>query len=239
MAELYEQSLFRWWDCGGSGEAVMLVPERGVSGRSLDSVADALVDSFRVLEFDSWSSFPDLNALTRDIKRMGLPAVKLVSFGNGASLALRLAAEHPDLVERLVLMDPGPLTTKTPIVAETNESYEAYRDRMMKRPYFSPWTLYHETLARASYDVRDTNPVESDASDRVDYAHIECPTLILRALQPILPGHDLTASNAEVAAMTLGILGSRLIELKRHHHWSILLNQTPDVANLVRDFLNF
>ena len=225
-----------WRDWGSTGDTVVLIPEPGIAGAVMESVAEALIASFQVLVLDTWSLTP--KDLVNDLIGRGITTFKSVSFGRGMRLALTLATEYQDYVERLVLIDPAPITPVMPLEPMPEESWESFRGRMGGLPYFSPWTQYHETLARISFDPAQAH-LARELRDDVDYARIQCPTLILRAMRPLVDGGASSASDAEIGRMALGILGSRVIELKRHDHWSILLNPTMDVAHLIRDFLNF
>lgn len=222
-------------DWGGAGETVILMTEPDLALSALDSVAEALTESFHVMVLDA--SAPPASVM-QHLHDRGVTGCKGVAFGSGAGRVLWLAIEHPDFVDRLVLIDPALTTSAMPIEPWQDESWESFRRRMERLPYFSPWTRYHETLAHAIFDTAATHLVEEPQAP-VDYGRVQCPTLILRAMRHRGEGQVSSASDAEIAAMALGILGSRLIELKRHDHWSILLNPTVDVANLIRDFLNF
>lgn len=227
-----------WRDWGGTGETVVLMAEPGMASAVMDSVAEALIESFQVLVLDTWSLTP--KDLLNDLVGRGITTFKNVSFGAGMRLALTWATEYRAFVERLVLIDPAPITPFMPMQPVRDESWESFRVRMARLSYFSPWTRYHEALARIAFYTSGADPTgEPMALVDLDYARVQCPTLILRATRPALDGRAFSASDSEIAAMALGILGSRLIELKRHDHWSILLNPTVDVADLIRDFLNF
>ncbi len=110
------------YDLTGTGEVpVVLVHGSWVSHHNWDLAVPALAESFRVLTYDrrghSESERPtgqgsvreDVADLAALIEHVGLAPAFVVGNSFGASIALRLAGEHPDLLRGLVAQEPPPV----------------------------------------------------------------------------------------------------------------------------------
>lgn len=111
----------------GSGPPVVLLHGVFVDHRAWDLVAPLLAESFQVFTPDlpgyGESEKPPPNKLSYSVATfsekiadlyagLGLGRAALVGHGLGASIALVLAAQHPELVSRLVVIDPLCYETK-------------------------------------------------------------------------------------------------------------------------------
>jgi 2-succinyl-6-hydroxy-2,4-cyclohexadiene-1-carboxylate synthase len=101
----------------GVGPVVVLIHAFQMDLREWDAVAPALAKSRRVVRYDVRghgssklvspppSTVADLGALLDELK---VPRATLVGLSMGATVAMDFALTHPDRVERLVLVSPGP-----------------------------------------------------------------------------------------------------------------------------------
>ena len=104
-------------DYGGSGPAIVLVHGLGGSAVTWDAVGPQLTSLGRVLAVDlpgfglsppgaDWSLETHSEALANYIDHVG-PPVTLVANSMGALMSERVAADHQDVVSRLVLISPA------------------------------------------------------------------------------------------------------------------------------------
>jgi esterase len=113
---------------GDAGPAVVLLHGLFGQGKNWTSIAKALSDSYRVLLVDlpnhgrsPWTehfSYPDVAAtigqLIRDREaETDLPQVAIVGHSMGGKVAMALALSHPELVERLCVVDVSPVQYST------------------------------------------------------------------------------------------------------------------------------
>jgi pimeloyl-ACP methyl ester carboxylesterase len=115
----------------GGGPPILLVPGFGASTFSLRRQIDALADRFRVLALDlpgfGYSDRPagvDLSQtaqaerLREFMERMGVERAVVLGHSMGGAIALRLAAAHPERVERLIVVAaPSPDQRIVPRIA--------------------------------------------------------------------------------------------------------------------------
>jgi pimeloyl-ACP methyl ester carboxylesterase len=122
----------------GGGVPVVLLPGTGLTARSWDVVAASLATSRPVVAVDlrghgssEWPGVYSIAGMARDVADLlgvlgvldvsGDGRVDLVGHSLGGLVALRVAAEHPDRVRRLVLEDVGMLHPREPGAPERPE----------------------------------------------------------------------------------------------------------------------
>ena len=105
-----------YYDVAGNGPAVVLVHSAIADSSLWDAQVEALAPHFRILRYDvaghggsclpsgSFSHLADLHAL---VEALGIGRASLVGNSMGGRIALEYALEHPDVVERLVLIAAG------------------------------------------------------------------------------------------------------------------------------------
>ncbi|MEE8345832.1 MAG: alpha/beta hydrolase [Dehalococcoidia bacterium] len=110
---------FHYRDWGGRGKPVIFLHGLASNARIWDLTAPLLARRFRILALDQrghgLSDKPDsgydFQAVTADlhafIKALGLRRPGLVGHSWGGNVALQFAADHPDAVSRLALVDGG------------------------------------------------------------------------------------------------------------------------------------
>jgi esterase len=105
----------------GDRDAPVAMMLHGLMGhaREWDTLTTALARRFRTLALDQrghgetdWTAAYTAAAMASDItelaQRLKIPRLRLVGHSMGAMAAALVAADHPGLVERLVLIDAGP-----------------------------------------------------------------------------------------------------------------------------------
>jgi 3-oxoadipate enol-lactonase len=104
------------YDLQGTGPVVVFLHGFSLDLRMWDPQVPAFLSKYRVLRYDlrgfGRSDLPDPEVpfrSTEDLRRLllalGLPRVHLVGLSAGGAVALEFAIEHPEIVERLVLVD--------------------------------------------------------------------------------------------------------------------------------------
>jgi pimeloyl-ACP methyl ester carboxylesterase len=200
------------------------------SAHSWDLVSLHLADRFHIIALDQrghgdseWARDADYSshAMAADasavLSELGIEAVTVLGHSMGGMNTLRLAMEHPHLLQRLVLVDIGPelseAGTKTirNFVTE-NREFEDLEDFIRNVQKYDPYrsrehierTVKYNLLQRADgkfVSKRDHGPrlattqnqrAQSDRFSISDTTHISQPTLIIR-------GSDSNVLSAEAA----------------------------------------
>lgn len=125
----------------GSGPAVLLVHGSAMSLKTYDEVAAILRKRHRVIRYDvpgQGLSGPVSDAAAAALQpadvaagllaKLGIPRVTAVGVSSGGTLCVYLAAQHPDLVERLVLANTPADPVETSQLREPQEFLDAQRE---------------------------------------------------------------------------------------------------------------
>ncbi len=137
------------WHDVGSGEPVLLLHGGpGGDARSLSGLAELLAPSYRCVLADqrgsgrstvrSWAPETfDVRHFVADVdalrEHLGTPRIRVVGHSWGGVLALLYAVTHPDRVERVALLAPGPLFLDGVAAFRPNQLYPltaAERERL-------------------------------------------------------------------------------------------------------------
>lgn len=144
----------------GRGPAVLLIHGSQSTMRTYDELAKRLKRRFRVVRYDvppNGLSGPIPDAVLGRLRPSDVPARLLATLGidqasvvgvsSGGTTGIFLAAEHPQLVERLIVScapaDPVDMSTlrKTPAMLEAERRYGDYMDYSRTKPR-SFWRTY-------------------------------------------------------------------------------------------------
>jgi pimeloyl-ACP methyl ester carboxylesterase len=120
-AELY-------YEVRGSGPPVLLIHGGGIDSGTFERLADIIASDFRVVTYDrrgiSRSPRPkdwkqtSIAEQAEDaaglLRALGVAPAAVVGASLGALIALELLLQHPHLVRRASLLDPGPLDSAIP-----------------------------------------------------------------------------------------------------------------------------
>jgi pimeloyl-ACP methyl ester carboxylesterase len=245
----------RFWDCLASGLApTHRVMAMDLRGRGL---SDKPSSGYSIARHCS-----DILALLRD---QGLERAVVMGHSLGAFISLVFAAEHPERVERVVLVDGGGKLSETQMakvfvgikpsldrLGQTFASFEAYVSQMKQAPFLRPWNAFMETYFR--YEVEK---VQGGVRSRVHPKHIEeevinlravdsshyysrvsAPTLILRATRGMLAEDDLLLPEDVAVRMVEEIPNARRFDVQGTNHYSILFQPNEMRDNAILEFLS-
>lgn len=262
------------WD--GQGQPILCIHGLTANSRFWDCLASALSPKHRVIAMDlrgrGLSDQPqtgyslkhhcqDILALMED---QGLRQPVLMGHSLGAFISLVFAAEHPERVSRLILVDGGGKLSETQMakvfagikpsldrLGQIFPSFEAYVSLMKQAPFLQPWNAYMETYFQ--YEVEE---VEGGVRSRVSPKHIEeeainlrkedstlyysrvsCPTLILRATRGMLADDDFVLPEDVAKRMVREIPRADLVELEGVNHYTILFHPNPVRDRAILNFL--
>lgn len=261
----------------GSGErTLVLVPGLTANAHSFDGLrAAGLGQGLRVLAFDArgrgLSDKPHAGYTMADhtadllgaLDALGLERVSLGGHSFGGLLTYYVAANHPERVERAVILDapaevdPAILDQIAPSLARlerTFASWSEYDELIRSFPYWDgfAWTDEIQAYYRADAEelpdgtVRPRCRAEQiraviEGELEVDWpdvlARIACPTLLIRATEPFGPpgfGAILTGESARRSAAVLR--NARLVEVAGNH---ITMVFDPHAHRVVAEMTRF
>jgi pimeloyl-ACP methyl ester carboxylesterase len=262
---------------GKKGKQILCVHGITANSRFWDCLASALMPHHRVVAMDlrgrGLSDKPptgysiehhckDILALTHD---QGLEGFVLMGHSLGAFIALAFAAQYPQKVKRLILVDGAGKLSEAQMakvfagikpsldrLGQIFPSLEAYLSQMKQAPYLQPWNSYMEAYFR--YEIEEVEGgvrsrvhpkhIEEEAQNlgKVDsrefYAKVICPTLILRATKGMLAEDDLLLPEDVVERMVREIPNAKRVDVEGTNHYSILFQPNPKRDQAILEFLN-
>jgi len=195
----------------------------------------------------------------RDLKRL-----VLIGHSLGAFISLIFAAQYPEKVDRLILVDGGGKLSEEQMakvfagikpsldrLGQVFPSFDSYVSLLKQAPFMRPWSSYLETYFR--YEVEEA---EGGVRSRVDPRHIAeeaanlkkvdtdqfytkvlSPTLILRATKGMLSGDDLVLPRDVAERMVREIPDAMLVDLEDTNHYSILFQPNNKRDQAILKFL--
>lgn len=258
---------YREW---GSEDASPLLILHGLSGHAweFDNVAAALADRFHVFVVNQrghgaseWAQTysPDIMAddIRAIIEELGTGRVSVIGHSMGAINAYHVAARHPELIERLVLLDAGPDDERWRVVTD---AFIPTLQRWSATSYADPEEAITEYVGDASgpsaeelgrfvrnnlrqredgrwewrFDTagisRYFHALASETSQLEMLQRVQCPTLVVRAGDSwvLLP----TAAQRMVQHLPSG----RLVEIPGAGH-DIHIDRMEALVEELRGFL--
>jgi len=260
----------------GNGKQILCIHGITANCRFWDCLASALAPHHRVIAMDlrgrGLSDKPptgysiehhckDISALMND---QGLERPVLMGHSLGAFISLVFAAQYPQRVNRLILVDGGGKLSETQMakvfagikpsldrLGQVFPSIEAYLFQMKQAPYLQPWNSYMETYFR--YEIEEVEGgvrsrvhpkhIEEEAQNlgKVDsrqfYANVTSPTLILRATKGMLAEDDLLLPEDVADRMVREIPNAKRVDVKGTNHYSILFQPNKMRDQTILKFL--
>jgi pimeloyl-ACP methyl ester carboxylesterase len=260
----------------GDGKKILCVHGLTANCRFWDCLASVLSPHYKVIAMDlrgrglsdkpptgysMESHCKDLLALMDDL---GLQRPVLMGHSLGASISLVFAAQMPQRVDRLILLDGGGKLTETQLfkffaaikpsldrLGKIFPSSEDYVSQMKQTPYLQPWNHFMD-----NYFQYEVEKVEGGVRSRVNPKHIEeeslnmgkvdlpqfyrkviSPTLILRATKGILSKDDLVLPEDVADRMVREIPSAKRVNLEGVNHYTILLQPNKKRDQAILDFL--
>jgi pimeloyl-ACP methyl ester carboxylesterase len=213
-----------WVEAGAGDETVVLLHGLSGSARWWQRNIPALSAARRVLVPDligfgrsrvRGARLPDLptlaEALAAWIDSAAGGPVHLVGHSMGGHLAIHLAAEHPSLVRRLVLVDAAGIPPRIGARSILRLAYEAAPPRRWGDPRFLPVIWTDAVLTGPATVVRGLVHILRD-DVRPLLPQIQAPTLV------VWGARDGLIPPADGRALRDGIAGARLLVIDRAYH---------------------
>ncbi len=242
----------------GSGErTLVLVPGLTANVHSFDGLLAAGLDrGLRVLAFDArgrgLSDKPDAGYTMADhaadllgvFDALGLERVCLGGHSFGGLLAYYMAANHPERIERTVILDapaevdPAILDQIAPSLARLERTFASWReyDELIRSfPYWDvfQWNDQIQAYYRADAEELSDGTVRArcrpghiraviEGELEVDWptvlARVACPALLIRATEPFGPPGFGPILTAESARHSMALMrDARLVEVGGNH----------------------
>jgi pimeloyl-ACP methyl ester carboxylesterase len=262
------------WD--GHGKHILCIHGITANCRSWDIIARSLVPDFHVMAMDlrgrGMSDKPDtgysLEYHIRDIVSLmddlGIDKITPMGHSLGAFISLAFAAEHPDRVDKLVLVDgAGDLSPEQldmvfegikpafDRLTEVFESREAYMEKMKAAPFLHPWNdvvdtyYYHEieeTADGAKTNISFDHIAEEAANVRkvkcrTYYPRLKCETLILKATEGLISSEDLLLPEDVVNVMMKEIPSAIRHDVVGTNHYGIVFQPDEKRDQAIQAFL--
>jgi pimeloyl-ACP methyl ester carboxylesterase len=260
----------------GKGKPILCLHGITANCRSWDCLAFTLSPHHRVMAMDlrgrGFSDKPptgysianhgqDILALLNELE---VERVVLMGHSLGAFISLVFAAQNPERMDRLILVDGGGKLSEIQSakvfagikpaldrLGQVFPSAEVYLERMKEAPYLQPWNTYLETYCRYEIEeveggVRtniDPKYIQEESSNlgKVDisgfYSQVQAPTMILRATEGLLVDDDMLLPEDVVERMVREIPNARRIDVEGTNHYSILFQPNVQRDQIILDFL--
>ena len=260
----------------GTGTPILCIHGITANCRCWDTLAEVLTPEYHVFAMDlrgrGQSDKPskgyaleyhlqDINCLLDDL---GLERVVIVGHSLGAFIGLAFAAEYPERVDRLILVDGGGDLSKDQMgkvfigikpaldrLGQIFPSVDAYLEKMSAAPYIQPWSSVTETYYR--YETEEveggvrTNITpahiqeEAENIKKVDcapyYSRIKCEVLILRAPNGLLSQDDILLPQDVIVKMIREIPHARRFDVEGMNHYGIVFQPHEARDQAIREFL--
>lgn len=257
----------------GDGPAVLCLHGLTANLRCFDLIASGLAGPCRVLAMDlrgrGLSEKPakgySVEHHCRDIlavlKDLGLAKVALLGHSLGAYISLAFAAGHPEIVDKMVLLDGGAelsaeqwlkvgagIQPAVDRLGKVVPSFSAYLDMVRQAPYTKPWNSCLEAYFRHEIEevpdgVRSKVRPDSIEEERANlreftpsalYGKVQCPVLVLRATVGMGEERGFVLPADAARNLVQGMSDAELVDIEGVDHYSILFqpNQARDQALL-------
>lgn len=261
---------------GGQGKPVVCIHGLTANCRCWDVIAEAISPRFQVIATDlrgrGFSDRPSKGYSVlhhiQDIKALlgalGIERPAIMGHSLGALITLAFAALHPDMVDRIVLIDGAGALSQEQMnlvfqslkpslerLGQVFPSVDSYLSLMKKAPFLQPWSPAIENYFRYEIEtveggvrsnIRPEHIKEEIENLRVIdpssyYSKITCPVLILRATHGMLGQDDLVLPEAAAEKMLLEIPDARKVDIEGTNHYSIVLQPDKCRDQAICDFL--
>ena len=198
------------------------------------------------------------------LEDLGLNRTVLMGHSLGAYVSMAFAAEYPDRVEKLILLDGGAevsqahwdrvdLVIKPSLdrLGQVFPSFEAYLENMKKAPILQPWSQAIEDYFRYETEDVDGGVRSRSHPEHIReeirnirkmtpseyYAKITCPVLLVRATNGIISEEDLVVPEDAADRMIKEIPNLRRVDIQGTNHYSILFQPSASRDEAIRTFL--
>jgi len=261
----------------GEGKTILCVHGLTANCRCWDVLAAAISPQHRVIAMDlrgrglsdkplhGYSEEHHVKDILCLLDDLGLEKAVLMGHSLGGYISLRLAAEHPERVDSLILIDAGADFSQAhwdkiaeaikPSVDRLGRVYPSFEDfiaTQKEAPHLQPWSPVVETFFR--YDMQD---VEGGVGSRIQLEHIveeisnkrqtgaahfypqvTGPVLILRATEGILSPEDLLIPETAIKCMLREFCNAKRFDVAGANHFGIIFQPHAGRDQAILDFLN-
>jgi 3-oxoadipate enol-lactonase len=247
----------------GSGPLVLFGHGLLATKEMFRAQIDALKDRYRCVSVDwpghgesgyreeGWTFYDMVDDTVALLAELGEERAIFVGLSQGGMVFMRLALRHPELVDRLVLLDTsaGPENPETlPMYEQMREGFHAGDDAMRRQLaetvttilYGEPWRaanpdgVEHEIALMLAHDPEGQYRADRavfDRDDVLDQVHrIGAPTLVL------VGELDVATPPERAHELADAIPNSRLIAIPDAGHHSAIENPEP-VTRAIEEFL--
>lgn len=260
----------------GGEPTLVFLPGLTANAHSFTAVAEHLSPLYRVLALDlrgrGQSSKPaygyTLAEHAADILGVldaeGISQATLVGHSFGGLLGMYMAANFPQRLRRLVIIDiskaathPGTLELIKPSLdrlGRTLPSVEAYLAAMRQMPFFEDaWDRYVEAFYRADMRVNEDGTAQAHSTPEAIgaavegiigqdwddiFSRIHCPALLLNATAPYGPPGAPPLVPAEAARETVDLIANcRYVHVPGNHITLLFGPNAKEVANAIKEFI--
>ncbi len=260
----------------GSGKPILCIHGITANCRCWDTLAQTLAPEYHMIAMDlrgrGQSDKPsrgyaldyhlkDINCLLDDL---GLERAVIMGHSLGAFIGLAFAAEYPERVDRLILVDGGGDLSSEQIekvfagikpaldrLEMVFPSAEAYLEKMRAAPYIQPWSAATEAYYRYEIETVEggvrTNispaHIQEEAVNirKVDcapyYPRLKSDVLILRATRGLLSQDDILLPEDVIDRMTREIPRVQRFDVEGMNHYGIVFQPHAARDQTIRDFL--
>ena len=216
----------------GDGPPIILIPGLGADTRLFSDVVPPLATSYQVVVVDprggGQSDKPrgqySIEQMADDVAGMfgilGVASADVVGYSMGGKIALQLAADHPELVDHLVLAAtaPGPVVTRW------------FSRRWLMMDVVSRIPIVRKADGQPSYAFEAQRKASKSFDGRGLLSQVKASTLIVRARRDrIVPASD--------AAELQRIPGSSLVDLPGGHLTLVMVHGKV-LAEAISSFLS-
>ena len=260
-------------DWGGEGPPVLCIHGITANSHAFAPLAAVLGPAHRVVAVDlrgrGGSDKPedgyDIGTHVEDVaallESLELAPAAVVGWSLGAKIALGLAARRPELVERLVAIDPPVETPAESIevlrafwarLDRTYPSVDAFLAGTRESWAFTPWSPAVEGYLRADVEETPDGTVRHRVPRRVPdaelaaearyptrsfYPGIACPALVLRAPLPLVREGDQVLGEEDARELGEALAHGRVVEVDGTNHFSIVLDDASPALQAIASFL--
>lgn len=261
----------------GEGKTILCVHGLTANCRCWDLIASELSPKYHVIAMDlrgrGLSDKPDTGYSVEQhmgdihalLEEQGIDSVTLLGHSLGAYISLAYAANYPEKVAGLILMDGGghlkqeqwnriaqAIKPSLDRLGQISPSLEDYTAAIKKAPFLQPWlptleAYFRYEIENAQGGIRSmvrlahiqeeiTNVHKLDTSQL--YPCITCPVLVLRATDGIFTPDDVVLPEKIADQMSQEIPNALLIDIEGTNHFSILFQPNQIRKKSILDFLS-
>lgn len=270
---------FHYVQWGEQGSPLVCVHGLTANAFCFQALADRLSQHYRVFAYDlrgrgdsdkpeeGYGISTHAADLAEIIDALELDRPFIVGHSLGAMIGVYFAANYPDKLNRLVLLDGGGelpwrtitdqplwLTASIARLGIPVASYEEFINRLKAAPFLGPyWNEYldiyfeHDVFRQPGGSLipkgdpvgvhADQVSLEEDWHPHRLYPSIQVPTLLVRAGQSMLIPHDQLLPEEEAARMQRSIKHCRYVNYPDLNHYTIVFGVDASVARIVEEFL--